>query len=102
MTLKDADNLNELIDDDIAALDKSMSQEGYDVCLCTLQMVKQYIKALSTVEAVPIVRCKNCKWYRKDGLLCGYWAGLYEHAETYPHYSPVDFCSRGERKESEE
>lgn len=49
MNLKDADKLIELIDDDIASLNKDMSREGYDVCLCTLQMVKQYIKALPTV-----------------------------------------------------
>lgn len=48
-TLIDADKLIELIDDDIASLNKDMSQEGYDVCLCTLKMVKQYIKALPTV-----------------------------------------------------
>ena len=54
MRLKDADKLIELIDDDIASLDKDMSRQGYDVCLCTLKMAKQYIKALPTVEAVPL------------------------------------------------
>lgn len=49
MTLKDTDRLIELIDDDIASLDMNMSTESYYVCLCTLQMVKQYIKALPTV-----------------------------------------------------
>ena len=49
MRLIDADELIELIDDDISSLDKNMSREGYDACLCTLQMVKQYIKALPTV-----------------------------------------------------
>lgn len=48
-TLKDTDRLIELIDDDIASLDKDMPREGYDACLCTLEMVKQYIKALPTV-----------------------------------------------------
>lgn len=52
--LIDADKLIEVIDDDIASLDKIMSREGYDVCLCTLKMMKQYIKALPTVEAVPL------------------------------------------------
>ena len=49
MTLKDVDELIELIDDDIAALNKDMSREGYDISLCTLKMVKQYIRALPTV-----------------------------------------------------
>lgn len=47
--LIDADELIELIDDDIAALDNDIPQIAYDVCLCTLQMVKQYINALPTV-----------------------------------------------------
>lgn len=47
--LIDADKLIELIDDDIASLNKDMSREGYDVCLCTLKMVKQYINGLPTV-----------------------------------------------------
>lgn len=47
--LIDADELIELIDDDIAALDNDIPQIAYDVCLCTLKMVKQYIKGLPTV-----------------------------------------------------
>ena len=47
--LIDADELIELIDDDIALLETGMSREGYDISLCTLKMVKQYIKALPTV-----------------------------------------------------
>lgn len=48
MTLKDTDELIELIDDDIASLNKDTSRESY-VCLCTLKMVKLYIETLPTV-----------------------------------------------------
>lgn len=66
--IKDADKLIEIIDDDIASLDKNMSREGYDVCLCTLKMVKQYIKALPTIDAEPI---KHGRWLpSKDGHGC--------------------------------
>ena len=65
MSLIDADKLVELIDDDIASLD--MPREGYDVCLCTLRMVKQYIKALPTVEAEPV---KHGHWI-DEGLVDG-------------------------------
>lgn len=61
--LIDADKLIELIDDDISTLDIiDMSREGYDVCLCTLKMVKQYIKALPTVEPT-----KHGRWGRWKG-----------------------------------
>ena len=76
--LIDADKLIELIDDDIASLNKDMSREGYDVCLCTLEMVKQYIKALPTIEAIPVewiekqkARCypRSISWLALDALL---------------------------------
>lgn len=56
MRLIDTDKLIGLIDDDIAALNKdnNIPQIAYDVCLCTLQMIKQYIKALPTTETVPL------------------------------------------------
>lgn len=64
--LIDTDELIELIDDDIASLDKDMPREGYDVCLCTLEMVKQYIKALPTVEQ------KHGRWLPSDKGDCIY------------------------------
>lgn len=62
--IKDADKLIELIDDDIASLDENMPRESYDVCLCALKMVKQYIKALPTIEAIPV------EWIEKQKAGC--------------------------------
>jgi len=95
MTLKDTDKLIELIDDDIASLDKNtsrlidtdqligfidayitilnerykerVSQTAFDVCLCTLQMVKQYIKALPTVEPTAST-CLGCNCPKMEKL----------------------------------
>ena len=119
--LIDADALIELIDDDIASLDKNMSREGYDVCLCTLKMMKQYIKALPEVEAVPeeqyqrmvytvasltekvgelmdaepIVRCKDCKHWNSETHGCE------RHSSAEPWWE-TDFCNYGERKDEVE
>ena len=52
-----------------------------------------------TVDAVPVVRCRDCKWYQ-----------IRRWNDTKPEYdcrkthalldvSPEDFCSYGERKE---
>ena len=48
-----------------------------------------------------IVRCKDCKHFQEDegGLFCEYWASLYEDTEPYPQFSPIDFCSRGQRRD---
>lgn len=67
MRLIDADKLIGLIDDDIASIDKNMTREGYDVCLCTLEMIKQYIKALPTVEPT-----KHGRWLPSDKGDCTY------------------------------
>lgn len=44
-----------------------------------------------TVDAVPVVRCKDCKWYRTDGGYCG-WRDMGDDlSENF-------YCADGERK----
>lgn len=47
-------------------------------------------------NAVPVVRCKDCKWFRfhKTALWCEKERGL-----NYPQYD--SFCSWGERREDD-
>lgn len=64
-----------------------------------------------TIDAVPVVRCKDCKHcvdYRKDGnMWCMrpiYSDDYEETGEIYPLQVPVTdhcFCSYGERKEQD-
>lgn len=79
-------------------------------CVCRDKCDRQaycWAKAMQTVYAVPVVRCKDCKHYRN------YPNGLcYLHTEPKTNargYSgdavcvePEDFCSYGERKEGAE
>ena len=46
-----------------------------------------------TVDAVPVVRCKECKWAGGD-FVC-YRGVMVQH-------KPEDFCSYGERKEGDD
>ena len=50
-------------------------------------------------EAVPVVRCKDCKWVEKGKdyeAYCNHWkSGLYANVKA------DDFCSYGERREGE-
>lgn len=54
---------------------------------------------IPSVDAVEVVRCKDCKHYeysdRLERLVCGYhrgwWVGMNEN----------DYCSYGERKDNE-
>ena len=46
-----------------------------------------------TINAVEVVRCKDCKHSHSS---YGKW---FCHQKTYRHMSPEDFCSYGERKD---
>ena len=35
-----------------------------------------------TVDAVEVVRCKNCRYYNNDSEYCGFW-GACRHPEHY-------------------
>ena len=51
---------------------------------------------LPTVDAVPVVRCKDCKYYKPDEYKCGC-----DFAGGLPYVKAGDFCSYGERKDGE-
>ena len=62
------------------------------------------IKSMKTVDAEPIIRCKDCKYCDRhhlvDGLFC---YRLYEkYNKEYPQMiieiDADDFCSRGEKR----
>lgn len=48
-----------------------------------------------TVDAVPVVRCKDCKWRQQDDVNRNF-CGLGDF-----YCGDADYCSRGERKENE-
>lgn len=59
------------------------------------------IKKAPTVDAVPVVRCKDCKWFADNND--GEWYGcqMFQVVLSTPEDAPKpdDFCSYGERKE---
>ena len=59
--------------------------------------IKAWIDAYPTVDAVPVVRCKDCKWFRDSNGIDGfcYCDRIYRRCGT--HW----FCADGERKEDE-
>lgn len=55
--------------------------------------IQRLIADTPTVDAVPVVRCKECKWTGGD-FVC-YRGVMVQH-------KPEDFCSYGERREGTE
>lgn len=53
-----------------------------------------------TIDAVPVVRCKDCKWGdHYKGIDGNRYYRCTEHLRA--GYMPTDFCSLGERKDNE-
>lgn len=76
------------------------------------------IESAEELDAVPVVRCKDCKFFQYetmlDDILIGAHCGLIDSANVHgyrngePSFDTTllwrnenDFCSRGERKENE-
>ena len=55
---------------------------------------KYMLDKMPTIDAVPVVRCRECKWWQEDDDIghCDNPDGLDNYAK------PEDFCSYGERK----
>lgn len=68
-----------------------------------IESVLEYAELLPAVDAVPVVRCKDCKWFadNNDGEWFGCW--LFQTIRIIPEDAPKpdDFCSYGERKDGE-
>ena len=57
-----------------------------------------------TVDAVPVVRCKNCKYFNLQSMECENDAVSTDHeggASYSLNFYLDDFCSYGERKDNE-
>jgi hypothetical protein len=64
------------------------------------------IKNAPAVDAVEVVRCKDCKWYQEGKLLapnkfCFRLKHPKEDRKIGYNYAPDDFCSYGERRDDE-
>lgn len=82
-----------------------MAENSYlnDTPLDILKMVIDWIKDSQAVDAVPMVRCRDCKHWKPSGSKAGNsfsdmeYIGGCEFIKYYCRES--DFCSYGERKE---
>lgn len=74
----------------------SVNMNEVDTSDCTdvediLSAVITYLSELPNVDAVPVVRCKDCVHYNGEGC-------LNTHGEFEPE--PTFFCAYGERKDN--
>jgi hypothetical protein len=82
-----------LIDADALVRDHGFfieDEDGFPTCVVCETDIRYY----PTIDAVPVVRCENCKHFRRNlenDTYCGCVGGLTDPEEN-------DFCSYGERR----
>lgn len=57
-----------------------------------------------TIDAVPVVRCRDCKWFNHYTMECESDDVATDHeggASFSINFGPDDFCSYGQRKEAD-
>lgn len=62
-----------------------------------IRTVRKAIIKSPTIDAVPVVRCKDCKNFDSRNWYCYYWD--YEPGSSPNRVDDDDFCSYGERKD---
>lgn len=68
---------------------------GSNTTYLTVENIVTMINKADTVDAVPVVRCRECKHMRRDnvGIFCKVWHG-------YNGFGEDGFCSYGEKRET--
>lgn len=59
------------------------------------------MRNVPTVDAVEVVRCKDCKWWKTNYSWNGNEHKICVKEPFEPLRNAEDFCSRGERKEDD-
>ena len=95
MRLIDADALIEKFDEKVDMKERLIDARTAER-FATFCALADAVKEMPTVDAVPIIRCKDCKYRYWDDWLEEYFCQCYAE---YMQVLPDDFCSNAERKE---
>ena len=95
MRLIDADELNKFP----IRLDHYDKEHGNEHFVYGVESVLEYAEYLPTVDAVPVTRCKDCKYWQDNNDGYPHEECRWAHEETP---DADDFCSYGERRTDEQ
>ena len=83
------------VDDLIDFIDMGHLRNPLESCFSERDVVDM-LESRLTVDAVPVVRCRECKYRKYDDIFGMIWCN---HDSCTKRVKPYDFCSHGERKE---
>lgn len=85
-----------LIDADALKTRKSINSANFN----TIETIQEWIDNAPTIDAVPVVRCGECKYYfpykHYDGRILGYHCQAPNQQTDF--LEPTHYCGFGERK----
>lgn len=70
----------------------------------TSREIDNAIENAPTIDAVPVVRCRDCEWFNHYTMECESDDVATDHeggASFSINFGPDDFCSYGQRKEAD-
>lgn len=71
-----------------------LNENGYDISPSDLAFVRNILLRMPTIDAVPVVRCKDCRWKEEEQ------PGMVYCPATVGGWVDEDwFCKGGERSE---
>lgn len=80
---------NALTDWQMEYAEKDKDTERFE----TLGQVLDLVEQIQTIDAVEVVRCKDCKWWERDAIFADGWCRGKRQG------NPEWFCADGERSE---
>lgn len=89
MRLIDADEFEAALENTEYDISPAYEPDGY-----SHKLICEVLEETPTVDAVPVVRCKDCKYYKPDEFECGC-----DFAGGLPYVKADDFCSFGKRRD---
>ena len=85
-----------LIDLDSEYIQETLYRRGFK----TRQDIEEWLNSAPTIDAVPVVRCRECKHWKKDVEGCTEFVGRCAYANYM--IGANGYCLYGERKEGAE
>ena len=64
-----------------------------------IDMICAMLDNCTTVDAVEVVRCRDCKHWDSETWFCDNHSTFWHHGLDWNMFSEDDFCSYGERKD---
>ncbi len=95
----DADDL-----DILGYMEEFPTGESDETWNAAVSQIAEYVNFSPTLDVVPVVRCRDCEYYRESALLAPnmFCFRLKHPTEDRPigyNFAPDDFCSHGKLKE---